>query len=156
MHSVVREDVGRIWSSAGRRGVRADGHVISLENALRTKGSKLPGAIVAATFNVMGDVLATLDSNGQLIAFYLHQNRYSAVKRTGARAVAIAFSPHRRTELFVALADGTIDCIDTASKAVVGSLKGHIVAARTLAVHPTQTFLLSCAGDELAQRRAAG
>ena len=89
----------------------------------------------------------TLDTNGQLIAFYLQQNRYAAIKRSGARAVAIAFSPRRRSELFVALADGTIECMDTASKQVVGSLKGHVHAARTLACHPDQSLLLSCAGD---------
>ena len=57
------------------------------------------------------------------------------------------FSPLRRSELFVGLTDGTIECVDTASKAVVGSLKGHLHAARSLACHPSAPLLLSCAGD---------
>ena len=52
----------------------------------------------------------------------------AAVRRHGARAVAIAFSPLRRSELYVALADGSIECVDTATRAVVGSLKGHLHA----------------------------
>ena len=45
--AVVREDTGRIWAS-GRKTVRADGHVVSIENALRSRASKLSGDFVAA------------------------------------------------------------------------------------------------------------
>ena len=72
--------------------------------------------------------LVTLDSNGQLVSLNLHNNRYTALRRKGIRAIAIAFSPLRRSELFVSLADGDIECIDIATKATVGTLRGHLHA----------------------------
>ena len=92
-------------------------------------------------------MLVTLDSHGQVVSFHLENNRYVAIRRKGVRIVAIAFSPVRRSELFMSLADGDIECMDIATKATVGTLRGHVHAARTLACHPSQPLLLSCAGD---------
>lgn len=143
---VIRHSVGRMVASAGLPDDDAEGLIVSLRNELRPVG-RAPGPFTAVAFNSTGDELVTLDEHGQLVCFYLQHNRFAAIRRAGTRAVSIEFSPLRRTELYVALADGTIECVDTATKAVVGSLKGHVHAARTLTCHPSQPYLLSCAGD---------
>ena len=142
----IRGAVGRV--GAGHASApSADGHLLTISNAMRPPSGKPPGAIVASTFNAIGDLLVTLDEHGQLVAFHLKKDRYAVLSRSGARVVSIAFSTLRHSELFVALADGAMECIDVDSKAVVGSMKGHVHAVRTLACHPKQALLLSCATD---------
>lgn len=141
----VRSDAGTIWPKAKRS--TADGLLITLHNDLKPLHGQSAGRIVSITFSRTGDALATLDEHGQVLAFHLHNNRFSTVRRTGPRVTAVTFSSLQRAELFIARADGTVECIDTASKAVVGSLKGHLHAARSLACHPTAAMLLSWSSD---------
>ena len=140
--TVIRQDVGTLKPTP-RKPVGS----LLLKSDLKTPSGKPAGPLVAATFSATGDELVTLDSHGQLVSFYLYNNRYAAIRRNGAKAIAIAFSPLRRAELYVALVDGTIECVDTATRAVTGVLKGHIHAARSLVCHPRQALLLSCASN---------
>ena len=143
--TVIREAVGRIVLSHDKK-LGAAGP-LTISNALRPPTNRAAAPLVGAAFSITGDELVTLDAHGQLVSFHLHLNRYTAVRRQGARAVSIAFSPLRRSELYVALADGNIECIDTATRSVVGLLKGHLNAVHTLACHPHQPMILSCARD---------
>ena len=92
----VRLDCGRMYSSGAQRRtpVASDGfHVVTIENHLRpTGGSKPAGPIISASFSVAGDVLVTLDSYGQMIAFYLQNNRYAAIRRKGTKAASSLMS----------------------------------------------------------------
>ena len=132
----VLADVGVLGAAAAKGG-------LTLENALRPPTGKPAGPIVATAFSATGEELVTLDSHGQIVAFYLHLNRYVAVRRHGAKVVAMAFSPLRKSILYLALTDGSIEAIDVATRKIVGALKGHLHAAHTLACHPSQPLLLS-------------
>ena len=138
-------EVGKLWGAPTPR-AQSDGFVMSIKMG-KTTPHKTPGAISAASFSADGELLATLDAHGQVVVFHLSSNRYVTVRRGGVRGVGVAFSPLRRTELFVALADGTIECVDTASKKVLGSMRGHAHPAGSLACHPSRSLLLSCAAD---------
>ena len=137
----MRQDVGRITLD------KASATKLSVENKLRPPTGRAAAPLVAAAFSATGDELVTLDGHGQVMALHLQHGRYTSVRRQGARVVAMAFSPLRRSELYIALADGGIECVDTATQAQVGALKGHLHAAHTLVCHPHQPLLLSVAGD---------
>ena len=115
-------------------------------------------AFTVTAFSSTGDELAALDEKGRLTVFYLASNRYAVLKRAGARGVQIAYSPSSRavvgalgrpSELFVALADASIECFDTASKQLLGVMRhpGLNHTIRKLELHPTRDLLLSCSSE---------
>ena len=137
---------GRIWTGRTPQPM-ADGFVLSLVNGIVAPQDNAPALIVSACFNVAGELLATLDARGHISVFYLQANRFHRLQRAAPRAVAIAFSPLRRTELLVSLERGPIECIDVGTRAVVGCMRGHTHPACSLICHPTRALLLSSAAD---------
>lgn len=77
--------------------------------------------MVAAAFNKSGELLAALDKRARVVVFHLKSNRYAVVRKGGPQGIALAFSTNRRTELFVSLVDGTIECVDTGAPAAAAA-----------------------------------
>ena len=119
--TTVRGVSGKLFDSPPT--ASSDGLVCILRASLSPPTST--SAFTVTAFSSTGDELAALDEKGRLTVFYLASNRYAVLKRAGARGVQIAYSPSSRavvgalgrpSELFVALADASIECFDTASK----------------------------------------
>jgi hypothetical protein len=106
-------------------------------------------AITQAAFNCRCDALAALNEHGQVIGLELQHNRYTLLKRGGSSGMSVAYSGTLATELFIGLADGSIECFDTEKRIIVGTLRGHRRAIRSLHCHRTQPLLLSCSADAM-------
>ena len=132
---------GQIWrdAPARRRGI--------ITGTIRSCSAQQTRAFSSATFNCSATTLCAVDTHGQVYAFFLHRNRYVVLKRSGARGVLTAFSATRPNELFVALHDGMIEVLHVETKGLLGVLRGHRHAVRSMACHSGQAMLLSCSTD---------
>ena len=78
--TLVRCEVGRIWAASRRAGSAGDGVVATIGNAIRSSSRK-PAIVVSASFNAIGDVMVTLDAQGnarRLLPVPVYQNRFAA------------------------------------------------------------------------------
>ena len=139
--------VGRIWSSQPPQQLSTDGARFSLLCVQRER--KAPSRVTAVAFNCRCDTLAILNEHGQLIVLELQHNRYNLLKRGGACGTCAVFSRTLASELFVGMADGSIECYDTEKRCMVGHLRGHHLKIRTLSCDNMRPLLLSCSADAI-------
>jgi hypothetical protein len=69
------------------------------------------------------------------------------LKHAGARGVNVTFSSTRAAEVYIALADGSIECMHTETKALLAVLRGHRHAVRSMACHGSQALMVSASTD---------
>eukprot|EP00698_Gefionella_okellyi_P005649 TRINITY_DN15121_c0_g1_i1.p1 TRINITY_DN15121_c0_g1~~TRINITY_DN15121_c0_g1_i1.p1 ORF type:complete len:1344 (+),score=328.15 TRINITY_DN15121_c0_g1_i1:78-4109(+) len=98
-------------------------------------------------FNTSGDSFVLVDRRGMVSVFHVLQNRYAAIKRGGAAGTAIAFSTSRSNEIVLGLVDGQLQCFNTNSKALVGTMKGHGKAVRKISFHPYNPTCVTTSSD---------
>jgi len=137
---------GRIWTPRSRLAPSNDGLLFTLTTSHPARPTA--SSFTDAAFNCRCDAVAALTEHGQVIGLELQHNRYTLLKRGGATGVCVAYSSTVATELFVGLSDGSIDVIDTEKRLLVGTLRGHRHAIRSLSCHRTQPLLLlTCSAD---------
>jgi hypothetical protein len=138
---------GQIWTSRSWPEPSDDGLRFSLRCVHPER--RVGTGITNAAFNCRGDAIAALNEHGQVVGLELQHNRYTLLRRGGSSGVSVAYSGTLATELFIGLADGSIECFDTEKRLVVGTVRGHRRAIRSLHCHHTQPLLLSCSVDAL-------
>ena len=112
---------GRIWNQ--KPSIAKSGHISTVRSLKSASNSDAkPRKLTTSVFNDSGSLLAAADSTGNVTAFMVTKNRYSVAQRMGKGVVTMAFSPLRKNELVVAMADRSIKCFDVETKREFGSL----------------------------------
>ncbi|OQR83047.1 hypothetical protein ACHHYP_15167 [Achlya hypogyna] len=118
------DEEGVLWPR--RPQVGASGLLGHLRNLpLRSTKEDEAARFRCVAFSATGDVFAGVDEKGRVFAFFPTRNRYALVCHLGTPVVACAFSPQQRAELLVTCEDGSVRCVNVATKALVSTLRGH-------------------------------
>ncbi|XP_065177540.1 TBC1 domain family member 31-like [Sycon ciliatum] len=141
---------GNLWTCKPSASAE-DGLLAHIMHRHATTSSTLHGRAIRfnrVAFCHTSNKLAAADQLGNVFLITLRHNRFSLLRRLGVACTALEFATVSSCELYVALSDGAVHCLNWKSGELVATLRGHSSSVRYISSHTDGRFFMTTSSAE--------